>query len=285
MTHRQPMAMNAPYVRPVRAGREVISVRRRRGLAVQGLPRRIQRTDSTIHRGDRAARTVLRSSVFGVAPQTLCHRGDPAEDPFAVEGIIGPRHLRAAATRAGATYTQSEHVGARHARRCAVGSLGPGRETGVRPDLGDAGKGVRPLAGERRICGRVWPQHVWAVMSRGAAVGRKGSHTSPSTTKAGIPQGSIFQTMRRKLPELDKGLAMLLQDLSDHGLLDSTIVWCCVGIRSNTEIQWEAPWNGRTRHGAYFSTACCRRRIQGRPRCRGVGMRKATGEGTPRVSG
>ena len=36
-----------------------------------------------------------------------------------------------------------------------------------------------------------------------------------------------FQTMQRKLPELDKGLATLLQDLSDRGLLDSTIVWCC----------------------------------------------------------
>ena len=34
-----------------------------------------------------------------------------------------------------------------------------------------------------------------------------------------------FQTMRRKLPEMDKGMATLLQDLADRGLLDSTIVW------------------------------------------------------------
>jgi hypothetical protein len=33
-----------------------------------------------------------------------------------------------------------------------------------------------------------------------------------------------FETMRRKLPEYDKGLATLLQDLSSRGLLDSTIV-------------------------------------------------------------
>ena len=32
-----------------------------------------------------------------------------------------------------------------------------------------------------------------------------------------------FQTMRRKLPELDKGMATLLDDLSARGLLDSTI--------------------------------------------------------------
>ena len=34
-----------------------------------------------------------------------------------------------------------------------------------------------------------------------------------------------FQVMRRRLPEMDKGMATLLQDLSEHGLLDSTIVW------------------------------------------------------------
>ena len=34
-----------------------------------------------------------------------------------------------------------------------------------------------------------------------------------------------FPSMRRKLPELDRGMATLLRDLSDRGLLDSTVVW------------------------------------------------------------
>jgi uncharacterized protein (DUF1501 family) len=34
-----------------------------------------------------------------------------------------------------------------------------------------------------------------------------------------------FQIMRRRLPELDKGLATLIGDLAERGLLDSTIVW------------------------------------------------------------
>jgi hypothetical protein len=63
-----------------------------------------------------------------------------------------------------------------------------------------------------------------------------------------------FQAMRRKLPELDKGLATLLQDLSDHGLLDSTIVWCCGEFGRTPKIQWEAPWNGGRGHwGNVFS--------------------------------
>ena len=94
-----------------------------------------------------------------------------------------------------------------------------------------------------------------------------------------------FQTMRRKLPELDKGLATLLQDLSDRGLLDSTIVW------------WSGEF-GRTPQGA-VGTALerrprplrqgllgpgRRRRIQGRPRRRRVGRQGRRGQGSAGLS-
>ena len=63
-----------------------------------------------------------------------------------------------------------------------------------------------------------------------------------------------FPTMRRKLPELDKGLATLLADLADHGLLASTIVWCCGEFGRTPRVSWEAPWNGgRHHHGRVFS--------------------------------
>jgi len=63
-----------------------------------------------------------------------------------------------------------------------------------------------------------------------------------------------FETMRTKLPELDKGLATLLQDLSDRGLLDSTIVWCSGEFGRTPRVQWEAPWNGGRGHwGQVFS--------------------------------
>ncbi len=63
-----------------------------------------------------------------------------------------------------------------------------------------------------------------------------------------------FQTMRRKLPELDKGLAALLKDLSDRGLLDSTIVWVSGEFGRTPKVQWEPPWNGGRGHwGPVFS--------------------------------
>jgi uncharacterized protein (DUF1501 family) len=63
-----------------------------------------------------------------------------------------------------------------------------------------------------------------------------------------------FQTMRRQCPQLDQGLAMLLQDLQDHGLLESTIVWCCGEFGRTPKVDWQPPWNGgRNHHGEVFT--------------------------------
>ncbi|HPD28835.1 MAG TPA: DUF1501 domain-containing protein [Phycisphaerae bacterium] len=63
-----------------------------------------------------------------------------------------------------------------------------------------------------------------------------------------------FETMRRKLPEMDQGMASLLQDLSDRGLLDGTIVWWSGEFGRTPKVQWEAPWNGgRGHYGNCFS--------------------------------
>jgi len=61
--------------------------------------------------------------------------------------------------------------------------------------------------------------------------------------------------MRRLVPEVDKGVAALLQDLTARGLLDSTIVWCGGEFGRTPKVQWEAPWNGGRGHwGKVFST-------------------------------
>jgi hypothetical protein len=63
-----------------------------------------------------------------------------------------------------------------------------------------------------------------------------------------------FETMRRKLPEMDKGLAALLDDLKQRGLLDSTIVWWSGEFGRQPRVSWDAPWNGGRQHwGKVFS--------------------------------
>ncbi|MBI5397120.1 MAG: DUF1501 domain-containing protein [Verrucomicrobia bacterium] len=63
-----------------------------------------------------------------------------------------------------------------------------------------------------------------------------------------------FATMRRQCPNLDQGLATLLQDLKDRGLLETTIVWCAGEFGRGPKVDWQPPWNGgRNHYGNVFS--------------------------------
>jgi len=85
-----------------------------------------------------------------------------------------------------------------------------------------------------------------------------------------------FQAMRRMLPDMDKGMATLLQDLSDRGLLDSTIVWWSGEFGRTPKVQWEPPWNGgRNHYGKVFSAVIAGGGFKGG---RVVGASDATGE-------
>jgi len=64
-----------------------------------------------------------------------------------------------------------------------------------------------------------------------------------------------FEAMRKRLPELDLGLASLLEDLAQRGLLESTLIWCGGEFGRTPKVQWESPWNGgRGHYGNCFST-------------------------------
>ncbi len=85
-----------------------------------------------------------------------------------------------------------------------------------------------------------------------------------------------FQAMRRQLPMLDKGMATLLQDLSERGLLASTIIWWSGEFGRTPKVQWEAPWNGgRGHYGPVFSAVVAGGGFQGG---RVVGSSDAKGE-------
>jgi len=63
-----------------------------------------------------------------------------------------------------------------------------------------------------------------------------------------------FARMRQQCPSLDQGLAALLEDLSQRGLLDSTLVWCSGEFGRGPKVDWQPPWNGgRNHYGAVFS--------------------------------
>ena len=85
-----------------------------------------------------------------------------------------------------------------------------------------------------------------------------------------------FQAMRWKLPQMDAAMATLLQDLEDHGLLDSTIVWWSGEFGRSPKVSWQAPWNGGRQHfGRCFSAVLAGGGFKGG---RVVGASNATGE-------
>ena len=63
-----------------------------------------------------------------------------------------------------------------------------------------------------------------------------------------------FPRMRQQAPQLDQGLAALLEDLANRGLLDSTLVWCSGEFGRGPKVDWQPPWNGgRNHYGAVFT--------------------------------
>lgn len=180
--------------------------------------------------------------------------GDPARTPFAVQGIVAPGvsnqrqqqrrellHQLDALSRVLKEDPAIEEF--RRAEESAYDMiLGDGAKTF---DLSEEGQGMRQWYGMN-----TFGQSCLAarrLIERGArfvTINYKGWDTHKAN----------FQTMRRKLPEFDAGLAALLQDLSSRGLLDSTLVWCCGEFGRTPKIQWEAPWNGGRGHwGKVFS--------------------------------
>ena len=85
-----------------------------------------------------------------------------------------------------------------------------------------------------------------------------------------------FEAMRRKLPQMDAGMATLLEDLESHDLLDSTVVWWSGEFGASPKVAWGAPWNGGRHHfGRCFSAVLAGGGFKGG---RVVGASDATGE-------
>ena len=180
--------------------------------------------------------------------------GDPAQTRFAVEGIVAPgisdqrqqerrEHLHKLDALAQALPGDPQLAAMQETERQAYDLM-----------LGDGGK-VFDLTQEKD---EVRERYGRNRLGQSCLVARR-------LVEKGVPYITInnpgwdthkdnFQAMRRKLPELDKGLASLLQDLSERGLLESTVIWCCGEFGRTPKIQWEQPWNGgRNHYGKVFS--------------------------------
>jgi hypothetical protein len=194
------------------------------------------------------------AGFLGSRYQPFATGGDPAKTPFAVEGIIAQgitdqrqrdrrEWLHKLSTMEHATKDNPQLTAADKAEDQAYDLI-----------LGDAGK-VFDLAQEKDDLRDRYGRNTFG---QSCLVARR-------LVERGVPYITInykgwdthkqhFQAMRQKLPEMDKGFSTLLQDLSDRGLLDSTIVWWGGEFGRTPKVMWESPWNGgRGHYGKVFS--------------------------------
>jgi hypothetical protein len=181
--------------------------------------------------------------------------GDPAQTRFAVEGVVAP----------GVT-DQRQQARREYLKKLdALGAImkgDPQLAAGAQAEsqaydliLGDAGK-VFDLSQEKDDLRESYGR---STFGQSCLVARR-------LVERGVPYITInyqgewdshrqnFTVMRRRVPELDRGLSTLLTDLSSRGLLDSTIVWCGGEFGRSPKVMWEAPWNGGRNHwGRVFS--------------------------------
>ena len=180
--------------------------------------------------------------------------GDPAQTRFNVEGIVAPGITDERQRARRDLLHRLNTLGQAMPHDASLKALYQTEEQAYELILGDAGK-VFDLSQEQ---GELRDRYGRNTFGQSCLMARR-------LVEKGVPYVTInyqgwdthkqhFQTMRRRLPEMDQGMATLLQDLSDRGLLDSTIVWWSGEFGRTPKVQWEAPWNGgRGHHGKVFS--------------------------------
>lgn len=180
--------------------------------------------------------------------------GDPRQTPFVVEGVVARGITEKRQKDRREFFHKLNTLGNSLKDHPQLAELQKCEKQAYDLILGDAGK-VFDVSEEKK---ELREQYGLNTFGQSCLVARR-------LVERGVPYVTInskgwdthkqhFQAMRRKLPEVDSGMSTLLQDLSDRGLLDSTIVWCGGEFGRTPKVQWEAPWNGgRGHYGKVFS--------------------------------
>jgi hypothetical protein len=181
--------------------------------------------------------------------------GDPGKPKFEVEGIVAPGVSEQRQRDRRALLQQLNTLGQAMPGDATLKTLYSSEDQAYELILGDAGK-LFDLGQEQNDLRDRYGRNTFGqscLMARRLV--EKGVPYITINYKGWDTHKQHFQTMGRKLPELDKGLATLLEDLAQRGLLDSTIVWVSGEFGRTPKVQWDAPWNGGRNHfGKVFSS-------------------------------
>jgi hypothetical protein len=182
--------------------------------------------------------------------------GDPGAARFVVEGVVSP-NLSDERQRSRREFLHQLNTFERALRSGdpRLTALAQCEHDAYEMILGDAGK-VFDLSQEKDAVRENYGRNTFGqscLMARRLV--ERGVPYITINFKGWDTHKQHFQTMRQKLPQLDRGLAALLADLADRGLLDSTVVWAGGEFGRTPKVLWEPPWNGGRSHwGSAFTT-------------------------------
>ncbi len=203
----------------------------------------------------KAAGRFSEEGFLGASYKPFATGGDPNAERFEVEGIVA-RGLSDERQRARqGLLDQLDTMGSAMGESSAVQAAEKARDEAYELILG-RGKEVFNLSKESPQTRDLYGRHTFGQECLAAR----------RMVEAGVPYIAInypggwdthknhFDTMRRQCPELDQGLAALIADLEDRGLLESTLVWCGGEFGRGPRVDWQPPWNGgRNHYGTVFS--------------------------------
>lgn len=195
------------------------------------------------------------AGFLGTRYKPFATGGDPARTPFLVEGIASPGLTRSRQEKRKKLLAEVDRFAEELADDPRVRDFKDAQEKAYDLILGETGK-VFDLSTEKK---ELRERYGNSSFGQSCLLARR-------LVEQGVPYITInyggwdthkkhFEEMRRKLPQLDRGLSTLLADLDAHGLLDECIVWWGGEFGRGPKVQWDAPWNGgRSHYGRAFSS-------------------------------
>jgi hypothetical protein len=181
--------------------------------------------------------------------------GDPNATRFEVEGIVARGITDERQKRRRQMLEHVDRLAATMAGNSQLALAADAKKQAYELILGQ-GKEVFDLSKERDALRDRYGRHTFG---QDCLVARRLVETGVPYVTINYPGGwdthsRHFETMRRQCPQLDQGLAALLADLKDRGLLETTLVWCSGEFGRGPKVDWQPPWNGgRNHHGNVFT--------------------------------
>ena len=194
------------------------------------------------------------AGFMGIRYKPFATGGDPNAARFAVEGIVAPGISDDQQRQRRELLERVNSLGKYMENDSQMATAKEAREKAYDLILGDAGK-VFDLNEEEE---ELRLRYGRSTFGQSCLVARR-------LVEKGVKYVTInyggwdthkdhFPTMRRKLPEMGKGMATLIADLHDRKLLDTTIVWWSGEFGRTPKVDWKSPWNGGRHHyGHVFS--------------------------------